>query len=189
MISENEFRLIVKRSNSKVDIGKNLGFLFYNGTVGRVVKSLLEKWDVDISHFQPGKKNVKYETIKKSCPVCKKMFKTQNGHKREKITCSHSCSNTHFRSGKDNPNYKHGGFRLGHNIYQSICFKEHGKKCLVCGESKIVAAHHVDGNHNNNDPMNLVPLCPTHHIYIHSRYKDEVQPTVDKYLESQNKSV
>jgi len=55
---------------------------------------------------------------------------------------------------------------------------------LVDGENKIVAVHHYDHNHDNNDPKNLVPLCPTHHSYVHSRYVDEVQPAIDEYVKN-----
>lgn len=53
---------------------------------------------------------------------------------------------------------------------------------MICGEDKIVAVHHYDHNHYNNDPANLVPLCPTHHQYVHSRYKDEVKSIIDDYV-------
>ena len=52
----------------------------------------------------------------------------------------------------------------------------------MCGEEKIVAVHHYDHDHTNNDIANLVPLCPTHHQYVHSRYIDEVQPFIDAYV-------
>lgn len=45
----------------------------------------------------------------------------------------------------------------------------------------IVAVHHYDGNHDNNSPENLIPLCPTHHQYVHSRYKKLVQEKIDYY--------
>ena len=105
----------------------------------------------------------------KECPVCKKI------HSKKSATCSYSCSNKYFRTGINNGNWKE-------KSYQSTCFYHHGKKCLVCEESKIVAAHHVNENKKDNRPENLVPLCPTHHQYVHSRYKDEVQPIIDAYL-------
>lgn len=105
----------------------------------------------------------------KECPVCKTM------HGKGGATCSYACSNTYFRSGKDNPNWNP-------DKYTKICWEHHGKKCLVCGEEKIVAVHHVNENHSDNRPENLVPLCPTHHQYIHSRYREEVQPIVDEYI-------
>jgi len=65
--------------------------------------------------------------------------------------------------------------------YREVCFVYHGKKCIICGESKIVTVHHYDGNHNNNSPENLIPLCANHHMYIHSQYKDEVEKEVELY--------
>ena len=106
------------------------------------------------------------------CKVCSEPIKN---YKSSKGTCSRSCANKHFRSGEDNGNWKG-------EKYQSICFLHHNKKCVVCEESKIVAVHHYDHNHENNDPTNLVPLCPTHHNYVHSRYAVEVQPIIDEYV-------
>lgn len=105
----------------------------------------------------------------KECPVCGTM------HSKGGVTCSYGCSNTFFRSGKNNPNW-------GENNYRHICFEAHGKKCIVCGEEKILAVHHLNENHNDNRAENLVPLCPTHHQYVHSKYKADVQPYIDKFL-------
>ena len=67
--------------------------------------------------------------------------------------------------------------------YFTIAWKNHVKECLVCGEKNIVAVHHYDENHNNNDPKNLVPLCPTHHIYMHSnKYKILILDRVIEYI-------
>lgn len=106
------------------------------------------------------------------CKVCSKPVKN---YKTSKGTCSYSCSNVYFNTLRNKDE------RLG---YQALCFRYHGKKCLVCGEEKIVAAHHVNEDHCDDRTENLVPLCPTHHQYVHSRYKDEVQPIIDSYLES-----
>jgi hypothetical protein len=105
----------------------------------------------------------------KECPVCKTM------HGKNGVTCSYSCSNTLFRSGSDNPNWKEENYR-------TTCWEHHEKKCIICSEEKIVAVHHYDLNHDNNESENLVPLCPTHHQYVHSRYSYEVQPQVDEYV-------
>ena len=108
----------------------------------------------------------------KFCKVCNQPIKN---YKSSKGTCSHKCANTHFRTGDKN------GAWTGEN-YQLICFASHKKQCIVCGEEKIVAVHHNDQNHKNNSADNLIPLCPTHHQYVHSRYKDEVQPIIDRYI-------
>ena len=94
------------------------------------------------------------------------------------MTCSYSCSNSYFRSGQNNPNYKNG------NNYRTICFIYHEQKCIICDEDKIVAVHHYDENHDNNSIDNLVPLCPTHHQYVHSKYKDLVIDKIDDYVKN-----
>ena len=97
-------------------------------------------------------------------------------YKSSKGTCSRSCANTHFRSGIDNGNWS--GER-----YQTLCFTQHKRKCVVCDEKKILAVHHYNEIHDDDRIENLVPLCPTHHQYVHSKYKDEVKETIDKYVE------
>ena len=59
-----------------------------------------------------------------------------------------------------------------------------GKACIVCGEDNIVAVHHYDHNKKNNEPSNLIPLCPTHHQYVHSRYKHLVEDKIEVYKRS-----
>lgn len=104
----------------------------------------------------------------KPCPVCNKMFSGKS------VTCSYSCSNKHFANVRNKPEkYKN---------YRTICFANHEKKCIVCGETKIVDVHHLNENRKDNSPDNLVPVCPTHHQYIHSRYKNLVMPIIELYL-------
>jgi hypothetical protein len=110
----------------------------------------------------------------KYCLVCNGVIKN---YKSSKGTCSRSCANTHFKSGENNGNFKG-------DSYQYLCFTHHKKECVVCGENKIVAVHHLNEDHHDNRIENLVPLCPTHHQYMHSRYKVEIKPIVDAYIES-----
>ena len=107
------------------------------------------------------------------CPACNQKSKFSG------VTCSYSCSNTYFRSGRDNPNSKPDE----ESSYRTIAFRYHENKCIICGEYKITSVHHYDHDHNNNSPENLVVLCPTHHQYVHSRYKDEVSTIIDEYVE------
>lgn len=104
------------------------------------------------------------------CKICNKPIKNW---KTSKGTCSYSCSNTLFRSGENNPNYTG-------NSYIIICSKHHEMKCVVCGEKEVIDVHHLDENRENNDPKNLIPLCPTHHAYIHRGKKY----LIEKYLPS-----
>jgi hypothetical protein len=39
-------------------------------------------------------------------------------------------------------------------------------KCAFC-DFPYPDVHHRDGNHKNNDPSNLVAVCPNHHRLIH----------------------
>ncbi len=111
-------------------------------------------------------------TYTKECPVCETTFETKV---EKQITCGYSCSNTFFNGKVRNTNLIN---------YRSICFRHHKKECIVCGETKIVEAHHYDGNRENNLPSNLIPLCPNHHQYYHSRYRPLV---IDKIEEFHNK--
>ena len=102
------------------------------------------------------------------CPVCEKEFSGPS------VTCSYACSNKHFRTGEGNGNWKQ-------DTYQTTCFLYHKKECVVCGESNIVEVHHYDCDHSNNDPKNLIPLCSTHHKYMHSKFKKLIDEVVTKY--------
>lgn len=105
---------------------------------------------------------------------CKECNRPIKNYKKSKGTCSHSCSNRFFRKLRNKPE--------NYTQYTTICWEHHEKRCIVCGEDKIVAVHHYDENHNNDSPENLVPMCPTHHQYIHSKYRNEVIDIVDKYV-------
>lgn len=112
-----------------------------------------------------------YETCKngKNCPVCNVWFFGKS------TTCSRGCANSYFRSGENNPNWKE-------HTYRTTCFIHHEMKCCVCGEDKIVEVHHFDENKKNNKIDNLIPLCPTHHQYVHSRYKNLIIEQIEEYI-------
>ena len=116
--------------------------------------------------------------IVKRCIVCDSIIKN---YKESKGTCSRACANKHFRSGENNGNWKQ-------DTYQSTCFLYHGKKCVICDESLIVDAHHLDEDKTNNDPSNLIPLCPNHHRYWHSRYRHLIEEKVYSYIDEWKKN-
>ena len=163
--SKKEFTKIVAESVSKTDICRKLG-VATGGTGWQIVSKLIEKYKPDISHLSRGAAQRKYRQIEKTCPVCNKIFVDRQGHSREKKTCSHSCANTFFRSGENNPNYKSEKSEWG---YRKICFSHWEKKCILCGFDKVVEVHHLDYNNKNNNKDNLVPLCPNHHATLHTK--------------------
>lgn len=173
---------IIKNSKTKAQAIMSL-FGYDNGSSRRKFEKLISEKQIDISHFV--RRERIYERIIKKCPVCDHEFEIMKGHKREKITCSHSCANTYFRSGTLNPNWNE-------DYYRTTCFIHHKKECIICGEIKIVVVHHYDENKKNNSPENLIPLCPTHHQYVHSRYKDNVIGKIDEFRKNfinQNKDI
>lgn len=166
-----EIENIIKSGETKSEVINKI-FGYYNGTTQRMFEKMVGENNYDISHLKSRKS--KYKVIIEKCPVCGNDFKVKETKRGVKKTCSHSCSNTFFRSGKNHPNWKE-------DRYKTTCFEYHDKKCVVCDEKKIVTVHHYDYNHNNNKPENLIPLCPTHHQYIHSRYIDDIIQIVDEY--------
>ena len=132
----------------------------------------------------------KYERIIKSCPVCGIEFEVNKGAPKEKTVCSRSCAVTYFKSGKNNPNYKEDHLLNSTYGYVTVCFRHHPHKCICCDEENIVAVHHYDGDKKNNLPENLVPLCPTHHQYWHSKFRYLIENAVNMYIKNfiQNKN-
>lgn len=120
---------------------------------------------------------VKRGRIEKICPVCGETFSGLRSRIHKNITCSHKCSNTYFRTGEGNGNWNP-------DTYRSTCFLYHKKECVVCKECNIVEVHHFDEDSNNNAVENLVPICPTHHKYWHSRYKHLIAEKVATYVAS-----
>ena len=166
MINKKELVIIVKESNSFSEVARKL-----NKSGVPNIKRLCIVNNVDTSHFAIKKIN----TITKTCPVCKKQFTGLPSKVNNKKTCSYACSNKFFRTGESNGNWKGNSYRLK-------CFIHHKKECLICGENKIVTVHHYDEDHKNNSPENLVPLCPTHHQYYHSKFRNEVEKKIDTYV-------
>ena len=174
-----DYGKLISESCSKAEFARKIGFKFYNGTVARKINAIIEENKLSILHFDGGKsKQIKYPTVTKKCPVCQKDFKAKLGERKEKQTCSYACANKHFRSGENNGMWKD----YKESRYTKVCFKYHKKECVVCQEENIVSVHHFDHNHDNNDPANLVPLCPTHHQYVHSRYNDLVKDKIEEYV-------
>jgi len=171
---------IVKQSISKSDFAKHLGFKYHNGRVAGIINGIIRDYKLDISHFKSngGGWNKKYPFVEKKCPVCGNIFMSQVGRgKRDKITCSYKCCNTFFKHVKKKV-----------KSYNAICFRHHKKECIICKENRIVAVHHFDENRKNNSPENLIPMCPTHHQYYHSRYKHLVLEDIKKYRDNFVKS-
>lgn len=110
---------------------------------------------------------------KKDCPICGNPIKNFRDNK----TCSRKCGAIIGRLTKSTGNTKVN--------YRTICFYHHGHKCIICNEDLFLAAHHVNGDRTNNEPENLIPLCHTHHLYMHHcDHYYILKECVDEYLEN-----
>ena len=179
LLTEQDIRKAISRSHCWSQVMIELGFpTASGGTAQRIREIICAKHQIDIEHFDPKKKNRKYSSITKICPVCGSEFETNEGQKGEKTTCSRRCSNTYFRSGAANGNYKDDSIAA----YQTVCWRHHKHECVVCGEKLMVEAHHHNGKHDDNRPKNFVPLCPTHHQYWHSKHRHLIEEIVNAYV-------
>ena len=115
------------------------------------------------------------------CCLCKKEFTVSEREKlfpqKDLYFCSRSCANSQGGKAKSIKYHQDSVAK-----YTTVCWRYHEKKCIICNEQKIVSVHHYDHNHRNNDPKNLIPLCPTHHQYVHSKYAFEVIPLIQDYI-------
>lgn len=119
--------------------------------------------------------------FKVTCHVCADNFIVKEREKLFDATkirhCSYKCSNSY--GGKARAKLLEEQGKLHYTV---IAFRHHPKQCIICGFDKIVTVHHYDEDHSNNDPNNLVPLCPNHHQMFHSKYRDEVEDRIDEYV-------
>jgi hypothetical protein len=126
------------------------------------------------------KNNKLYGTVKKhtkECERCSTEFifegriKTKT-YERAKF-CSRSCANNRQEWWNDNATH-----------YRTIALRHWNHECVICGFDKIVAIHHIDENRSNNNPLNLIPLCPNHHEMVHSKWKEDVVPLIEQAVEN-----
>lgn len=118
-----------------------------------------------------------------ACECCSVEFEVAEYAKqhprKDKYFCSRSCACSIGGKAKA---LKHHSDEVAK--YTTVAWRHHEKRCIICSEDKIVAVHHFDENHHNNDPRNLIPMCPTHHQYMHSRFKNEILDQVLNYIEN-----
>jgi len=108
----------------------------------------------------------KYEW-KQKLITCKRCGRQKPNH--AKGLCA-GCYQFVFRSDAN----KAWNHKKNHNINIEL-YKKITTECLICGFSKIVDLHHLDGNKQNNSEKNLIGICPNHHRMIHEyKYRKEI---------------
>lgn len=108
----------------------------------------------------------KSPTVELKCAACGKPFM-----KRIKEMSSKSGLYFCCRSCKDASQHIDGLLCPAHygtseTYYRATAFRNYEKKCEHCGydqHEQGLEVHHIDENHNNNIPENLIVLCATCH--------------------------
>lgn len=101
----------------------------------------------------------------RQCIHCDKEFECQPNSKKK--LCSIKCRALHF-IGINNPNWKDTK-QLRQSSRRSLRnhILQRDKVCKVCGTTKTLQVHHIDGDSNNNSDPNLIILCKRHHAETH----------------------
>jgi hypothetical protein len=140
------------------------------------------------------------------CSNCKETIKGAGNFKKHKkaclknfIECGNNQCDTMFKSRKTNrfcsqncfiTAFRRGECEVANRVvsYRTLCFEFHQYKCICCKEDNILDVHHYDNDRENNTPENLIPMCPTHHRYIHNKnFKEEYNNIVENYLKEWRK--
>ena len=107
-----------------------------------------------------------------SCHNCgKRIYRTPatiNKSQSKKYFCSKSCQ-THWRNKHFSGN-KHANWIIGKYGYRNILKRSNKKQeCYKCNitDKRILAAHHIDFNRENNTLENLIWLCYNCHYLVH----------------------
>jgi hypothetical protein len=112
------------------------------------------------------------------CACCKTIFIVEEREKqfpsRKEYYCSRKCSNSIGGKAKRD---KHGITQ-----YSTIAKKYYKEQCIVCGFDEIVDVHHIDRDRENNNPKNLVFLCPNHHYVLHRKNADYVDKRIKEFI-------
>lgn len=161
---------------------KNVCNLLEYSDNGRNTKTLREFCianNISLDHFSKNGKQFAKKSDK-VCPVCLNVFQVTDYIEESKpqTTCSYACANTYFRSGVNAGNYQGKEFSGQSALRRNL----KADKCAVCDEKEVIDIHHMDQDRTNNDPSNMIPLCPTHHAYIHRGKLDLILDKLEEYF-------
>jgi len=114
------------------------------------------------------------ERVNLTCALCGKEFSRTKSHILSEVSfCSRDC--------KDRAQRIHGGiediipdhYKNGKASYRRIAKRHYVWRCEICGYDEhelLLQVHHIDSNRENNEPSNLIVLCPNCHTAITLKY-------------------
>jgi hypothetical protein len=112
-----------------------------------------------------------------SCTICNtktyKSPKALNGSKSGKFFCGKSCQ-TKWRN-QEFSQEKHHNWKSGKHSYRQLLSRQNiPKLCGLCktDDERVLAAHHIDKNHSNNNVDNLAWLCHNCHHLVHHHTRE-----------------
>jgi len=160
-------------------ICKGLGYSTHGRNTGALTVFLSSNNIEFKNHSQKTK-----ELESRSCVHCGKEFFVSVNNKEEYkvLTCSYACSGAYppFISNRVIA-------KVGEAKSYPIVAKRAGlSSCCICGESEVLDVHHLDEDRDNNEISNLVPLCPTHHAYLHRGKSELIFTKLIEYLDNRN---
>lgn len=118
----------------------------------------------------------RYKLQETACKQCNTTFQPKSSRAQ---FCSRNCADAAHSSwmvGPRIPVRKEGSSFSAHFRLMRPLIIDRDRVCRVCQEWKPrMPIHHLDENPANNDPSNLILLCPAHHI-IHHKSKATPYP-------------
>ena len=116
--------------------------------------------------------NVSYKTLRKYFEIWgveirphdvqttyhNKVYKTGKNFRPRQAPTHEAPKKRKKNYGAQNKNY--------HYIYHRVAFSTYPHECCVCGYNEfteILEVHHIDGDRSNNEPENLIIICPNCH--------------------------
>lgn len=135
------------------------------GKSRNIIKDILSRFDISISHWKIIPINKKWEKIEKICPKCGKKFTTRKNHPKETTTCSYKCSGSYFKRHTDISKKKISESIKKHLKLLGKIKKIQTIKCLKCGTEKIIkkstqrfCSKKCSVQYRKNDPIYLQHL-------------------------------
>jgi very-short-patch-repair endonuclease len=129
--SVGQLKVIITECKSISECARKLGFIYDNASLRKQINDICNQLQINLDHLDSKawhQQKVKYPKIIKTCSVCEKEFETQQGHPKEKQTCSRICSNIFFSDIRhtDESNLKRS---------EALTLPPLIKQCLFCNSS------------------------------------------------------
>jgi len=152
-------------------------------------KTLTKEHKEKISKGGKGRKTTKESRINYS--KSKKGFK-HTKETREKMRASHLGKPQPWKRGSNHYNWRGGksfepyGLEFNNDLKEVIRNRDK-RKCQICNKTELeikrrMSVHHIDYNKQNNNPKNLISLCPKCHTKTNLKRKYWVEFFSNRWL-------